>query len=175
MYQRIMVAVDGSETAERGLKEAIAFGNDQKARLAIVYVIDLVVIYEFGEPSINYIDSSREFARETIARAQQAAQAAGIAAEIQSPEIYTTGYHVADKIAELAQAWKADLLVVGTHGRRGVSRLLLGSVAERIVRVAPCPLLLVRIWACVNSDTVQPAVTSTAAPANRPSRRSPNA
>jgi nucleotide-binding universal stress UspA family protein len=144
MYQRIMVAVDGSETAERGLKEAIAFAIDQKAQLAIVYVIDLVVIYEFGEPSVNYIESTREFARDTIERARQTAQAAGIEAEIQSPEIYTSGYHVADTIAELARNWRADLLVVGTHGRRGVTRLLLGSVAERIVRVAPCPLLLVR-------------------------------
>jgi nucleotide-binding universal stress UspA family protein len=121
MYQRIMVAVDGSETAERGLKEAIAFAIDQKAQLAIAYVIDLVVIYEFGEPSVNYIDSSREFARDTIERARKTAQAAGIEAEIQSPEIYTTGYHVADTIAELARDWKADLLVVGTHGRRGVT------------------------------------------------------
>jgi nucleotide-binding universal stress UspA family protein len=47
-------------------------------------------------------------------------------------------------IAQLARDWNADLLVVGTHGRRGVSRLLLGSVAEGMVRVAPCPLLLVR-------------------------------
>ncbi len=144
MYQRIMVAVDGSETAERGLKEAIALANDQKARLAIVYVIDLVVIDEFGEPSVNYIESTREFARATVERARQTAQAAGIEPEIQSPEIYTTGYHVADTIAQLARDWNADLLVVGTHGRRGVTRLLLGSVAERIVRVAPCPLLLVR-------------------------------
>jgi nucleotide-binding universal stress UspA family protein len=144
MYQRIMVAVDGSDTAERGLKEAIALAKDQKAKLAIVYVIDLVVIYEFGEPSVNYIESTREFARDTIVRARQTAQAAGIEAEIQSPEIYTSGYHVADTIAELARNWKADLMVVGTHGRRGVTRLLLGSVAERVVRVAPCPLLLVR-------------------------------
>lgn len=144
MYQRIMVAVDGSETAERGLNEAIAFAVNQKAKLAIVYVIDLVVIYEFGEPSINYINSTREFARDTIERARQAALAAGIEPEIQSPEIYTSGYHVADTIAELARNWHADLLVVGTHGRRGATRLLLGSVAERVVRVAPCPLLLVR-------------------------------
>ena len=144
MYQRIMVAVDGSETAERGLKEAIALANDQKARLAIVYVIDLVIIYEFGEPSITYADTARDFARSTIERARRTAQEAGIEPDILSPEIVTTGYHVADTIAQLAHDWKADLLVVGTHGRRGVTRLLLGSVAERVVRVAPCPLLLVR-------------------------------
>lgn len=144
MYQRIMVAIDGSDTAARGLNEAIALAKDQKARLAIVYVIDLVVIFEFGEPAVSYRESAREFARKTIERARGSARAAGIEPEVLSPEIYTTGYHVADTIAQLAQQWNADLLVVGTHGRRGVSRLLLGSVAQRIVRVAPCPLLLVR-------------------------------
>ena len=74
VYQRIMVAVDGSDTAERGLKEAIALANDQKARLAIVYVIDLVIIFEFGEPSITYADSAREFARGAIERARRTAQ-----------------------------------------------------------------------------------------------------
>lgn len=144
MYQRIMAAIDGSDTAERGLNEAIALAKDQNARLAIVYVIDLVVIFEFGEPAVSYRESAREFARKTIEHARNTARAAGIEPEIQSPEIYTTGYHVADTIAQHAQGWNADLLVVGTHGRRGVSRLLLGSVAERIVRMAPCALLLVR-------------------------------
>jgi nucleotide-binding universal stress UspA family protein len=144
MYQRIMVAIDGSATAERGLKEAIHLAKDQKAHLAILHVIDLVIVYGAGQFPGAYIDATREFAREKIARARAAAQAAGIEPEIQSPEIVTGGYHVADTIAKAAQDWNADLLVVGTHGRRGVSRLLLGSVAERIVRVAPCPLLLIR-------------------------------
>lgn len=144
MYQRIMVAVDGSDTAGRGLQEAINLARDQKARLAIVHVIDLVVVYGAGQFPGSYIDATREFGRNTIEQARKTAQAAGIEPEMQSPEIITTGYHVADTIAQLATDWKADLLVVGTHGRRGVSRLLIGSVAERIVRVAPCPLLLVR-------------------------------
>lgn len=144
MYQRIMVAVDGSDTAERGLQEAIRLAADQKAQLAIVHVIDIVVVNGAEEFSENYIDSMREYARDTLERARKSAQAAGIDAQLQSPEIVTSGYHVADKIAQIAGDWKADLLVVGTHGRRGVSRLLLGSVAERIVRMAPCPLLLVR-------------------------------
>jgi len=144
MYQRIMVAVDGSDTARRGLQEAIDLAKDQKARLAIVHVIDLVVVYGAGQFPGSYIDSTREFGRNAIEQARKTAQAAGIEPEMQSPEIITTGYHVADTIAQLATDWKADLLVVGTHGRRGVSRLLIGSVAERIVRVAPCPLLLVR-------------------------------
>jgi nucleotide-binding universal stress UspA family protein len=144
MYKRIMVAVDGSDTAERGLQEALALARDQKARLAIAHVIDIVVVNGAEDFSETYMDNLRDFARETLEKARKSAQAAGIEAEVQSPEIVTSGYHVADKIAELARDWKADLLVVGTHGRRGVSRLLLGSVAERIVRMAPCALLLVR-------------------------------
>jgi nucleotide-binding universal stress UspA family protein len=144
MYQRIMVAVDGSETAERGLQEAIRLAKDQQARLAIVHVIDIVIVNGAEEFSETYIDSMREYARSVLEQAHKAAQAAGVETEVQSPEIFTSGFHVADKIAQLASDWKADLLVVGTHGRRGVQRLLLGSVAERVVRVAPCPLLLVR-------------------------------
>ena len=144
MYQRIMVAVDGSATAGRGLQEAINLTKDQKARLAIVHVIDLVIVHGAGGFSSAYFGATREFARDAIEHARKTAQSAGIEPEIQSPEIVTAGYHVADTIAQLARDWNADLLVVGTHGRRGVSRLLIGSVAERIVRVAPCSLLLVR-------------------------------
>jgi nucleotide-binding universal stress UspA family protein len=144
MYQRIMVAVDGSETAERGLKEAITLAKDQKAKLAIIHVIDIVVVFGAGQFPGTYIEATRELARQTVEHARKTAQATGIEPEILSPEIVTSGYHVGDTIAERARDWKADLLVVGTHGRRGVSRLLLGSVAERIVRVAPCPLLLIR-------------------------------
>lgn len=144
VYQRIMVAVDGSDTAQRGLQEAIRLAKDQKARLAVVHVIDIVVVNGADDFPETYIDSMRDYARNTLEQARQAAQAAGVETEVQSPEIFTSGYHVADKIAQLAGDWKADLLVVGTHGRRGVNRLLLGSVAERVVRGAPCPLLLIR-------------------------------
>jgi nucleotide-binding universal stress UspA family protein len=144
MYQRIMAAVDGSQTSDRGLNEAIKLAKDQNAQLAIVHVIDIVVVFGAGQFPGTYIDATRELARNTIEHARKAAQAAGIEPEVQSPEIVTSGFHVADTIAQLARDWKADLLVVGTHGRRGVNRLLLGSVAERIVRAAPCPLLLIR-------------------------------
>lgn len=144
MYQRIMVAVDGSDTAERGLQEAIRLAKDQKARLAITHVIDIVVVNGEEGFSETVMDTMRDYARDTLDKARKAAMDAGIDAEVQAPEIVTSGYRVADKIVELARDWKADLLVIGTHGRRGFSRMLLGSVAEGVVRLAPCPLLLVR-------------------------------
>jgi nucleotide-binding universal stress UspA family protein len=144
MYQRIMVAIDGSETSELGLQEAIKLALDQKAKLAVVHVVDLVIGYGAGQFIGGYLDATREFARSVVSRAQETARTGGVEAEMLSPEIMTAGYHVADTIAQQASEWKADLLVVGTHGRRGVSRMLIGSVAERVVRVAPCALLLVR-------------------------------
>jgi nucleotide-binding universal stress UspA family protein len=144
MYQRIMVAVDGSNTSERGLNEAIKLAKDQNAKLAIVHVTDLVIVDWAGEFSGDYVEALRELGRNTIEHARKIVHEAGIEAEVQAPEIVTTGFHVADTIAEVARTWNADLLVVGTHGRRGMSRVLLGSVAEGTVRVAPCPLLLVR-------------------------------
>lgn len=144
MYQRIMVAIDGSATSERGLQEAIRLARDQKAKLAIVHVVDLVIVHGAGQFIGSYLEATREFARSAVARALEAARAADIEPEVRAPEIMTAGYHVADTIAEQAAEWPADLLVIGTHGRRGVSRMLIGSVAERVVRVAPCPLLLVR-------------------------------
>jgi nucleotide-binding universal stress UspA family protein len=144
MYHRIMVAVDGSDTSNRGLKEAIDLAKDQKAKLAIVHVIDLVVAFGAGQFPGAYIDATRELGSRVIEHARKAALEAGIDVEIQSTEIVTSSYHVADTIAQMTHDWNADLLVVGTHGRRGVSHLLIGSVAERIVRVVTCPLLLVR-------------------------------
>lgn len=100
MYQRIMVAVDGSETSDRGLKEAINFAKDQKARLAIVHVIDIVVVFGAGQFPGAYVEATRALARTTIEHAHNTAQAAGIEPDVQSPEIVTSGYHVGDKVAD---------------------------------------------------------------------------
>ncbi len=144
MYQRVMVAVDGSETAQRGLKEAIALAKDQKAQLAIVHVMDIVVVYAAGQFPGTYIEGLRESAQRTIAQACNAARAEGIEPEVKSPEIMSSGSHVADTLIEAAEAWRADVLVIGTHGYRGFRHLLLGSVAEGVVRAATMPVLLIR-------------------------------
>lgn len=144
MYQRIMVAFDGSETAKRGLQEAIALAKDQKAQLAIIHVIDIVVVYAAGQFPGTYVESLRDFAQRTIAQALELARAEGIEPEVQSPEIMSSGAHIAETLVEAAQQWRADLLVIGTHGYRGVRHMLLGSVAEGVVRAAGMPVLLVR-------------------------------
>ncbi len=144
MYQRIMVAVDGSETSQRGLTEAINLAKDQQAQLAIVHVIDVVIARSGGQFLNGFMEATRAISHDTIEQARKMAHDAGIEPEVRAPEVVTAGYHVSDTIADEARLWHADLLVVGTHGRRGVSKMLLGSVADGIVRLAPCPLLLIR-------------------------------
>jgi nucleotide-binding universal stress UspA family protein len=144
MYKRIMVAVDGSETSLRGLHEAIALAKDQNALLGIIHVIDIVVAFGAGQFPAAYVETVRAVALRTIAEVREKARAAGIEPEVLSPEIVSGGYHVSESIVAAAKQWRADLLVVGTHGYRGFRRMLLGSVAEGVVRAATMPLLLVR-------------------------------
>ena len=75
---------------------------------------------------------------------QARAKKAGVGAESRLVEVEKYGERVVDAIVDEAKRWRADLIVIGTHGRRGVSHLLLGSVAEGVVRLAPAPVLLVR-------------------------------
>ncbi|MGD9786984.1 MAG: universal stress protein [Sulfuricellaceae bacterium] len=146
MYKRILVAVDGSDTSEHALREAISLARDQQARLRIVYAIETVNINagsEFSPPP----DMEKWWAdagREILDKARNQAQEAGVEAETRLIEIDKLGEGVPDAIVEDARAWPADLVVAGTHGRTGLAHLLMGSVAEGIVRHCRTPVLLVR-------------------------------
>lgn len=146
MYQRILVAVDGSTTSDRALQEAARLAQDQRAALHIVHVIDIVPLtWDMEFVDVEEIRRSlRQAGREILERAQAAARTAGVQAETRLVEIGAPGQRIATRIAEEANSWPADLLVIGTHGRRGLDHLLLGSVAEGVVRIAPLPVLLIR-------------------------------
>ena len=145
MYQRILVPVDGSANSGRALQEAIklAAGN---ARLRLVHVIEEV--YPLDIEGYAYIDNValQEAVKHTgervLAQAAEEAQRKEMATETVLLE--AGGKRVADVIADEARDWPADLIVIGTHGRSGLSRLLLGSVAEGVARSASVPVLLVR-------------------------------
>ena len=145
MYQRILVPVDGSATSERALQEAIKLAAG-KAQLRLVHVIE--EIYPLDIEGYAYIDqiALQEAVRHTgervLGQAAEKAQRSGVAAETVLLE--AGGGRVADVIEGEARNWPADLIVIGTHGRTGLSRLLLGSVAEGVARGASVPVLLVR-------------------------------
>jgi nucleotide-binding universal stress UspA family protein len=91
-----------------------------------------------------YEASLRNAGEKILQHAASRAAKAGVDAETKLLEVNRYGDRVADEIAREAKKWRASVIVIGTHGRRGLSRALLGSVAEAVVRIAPSPVLLIR-------------------------------
>jgi len=146
MYRRILVPVDGSATSTLGVRHALALAKDQHARVRVLSVVDemavLSMIYGYPADVTTVIDSMRDTGKKAIAEAGALARKAGVRADTTIVE--GRGRVVSQAILDEAKKFSADLIVMGTHGRRGVNRLLLGSDAERVLREAPVPVLLVR-------------------------------
>jgi nucleotide-binding universal stress UspA family protein len=144
-YRRILVPVDGSPTATKGLREAIRLAKDGRAQLILLHVVN--EFYAFANldgfaPGVDIVPSLREGGRGILAKAKSLADKEGIQAKTLLRE--TLGGPAADTIVKEARKQRADLIVLGTHGRRGLRRVVLGSDAEQVVRSAPVPVLLVR-------------------------------
>lgn len=146
MYKRILVAIDGSETSSRALQESIGLARDQSAVLRIVYAMEGFSINSGVEfPSPEEIENDQEnYVLGMLERARNSALAEGVVAESHLIKNDNLGMRIADAIIREAINWSADLIVAGTHGRSGLSHLLVGSVAEGILRVSPVPILLIR-------------------------------
>jgi len=145
MFKRILVTVDGSTTSKLALQQAIRMAKEGGAELRIVHVVNEVT-YDWpeGKKYDAVVATFQEAGGKLLAEAEAEARKAGVTAETRMAEITTTGRRVADAIAAEADAWPADVIVIGTHGRQGMNRLLLGSVAEGVARVATTPVLLIR-------------------------------
>ena len=144
-YRRILVAVDGSATSMKGLREAIRLAKDDGAQLFIVHVVN--ELYAFANlegltAGVDIVPALREGGRRVLAKAKAVADKERIRAKTLMRE--TPGGAAADLIVREARKQRADLIVLGTHGRRGLRRAVLGSDAEQVVRRSPVPVLLVR-------------------------------
>ena len=146
MYKRILVAVDGSDTSQLALQEALNLTKESAGQLRIVHVVDEVTFDLYQEVvDPGEIQKAITKAGEAIlSKAEIAVRAAGVKTETRLLEIEKLGRRVPDLIAQEADAWPADLIVIGTHGRHGFNHLLMGSVAEGVVRIATKPVLLIR-------------------------------
>lgn len=146
MYERILVPVDGSATSNRGLEEALAIAAKLGSQLRLIHVIDesslAMSAGAFAGNIGDLFTLLREAGESVLAEAKQRADARGVAADTALHDNFSG--RVCDEVIKEANAWRADLIVIGTHGRRGAGRVLLGSDAEQIVRLAPVPVLLVR-------------------------------
>lgn len=150
MFKRILVAIDASPTSGAALEAAIRLAAEAGGRMRIVHAVDTLSLslgVEFPVP-VDLSETVVNNGQTLLERSAAVAAAAGVAVETALLRIDLAGKRLAEAIAEDADAWPADLLVVGSHGRRGVNRLFLGSVAEGIARVAAKPVLLIRgTWA----------------------------
>lgn len=145
MYKHILCPVDGSVTSNAGMREAIQLAKEQNAQLHFLHVIDTYVpiVDMAGDFNVAYmIDILRNNGKKIIKNAAATAQKAGINADTKTIE--SVGGRTASYIVQEAEKWPADLIVMGTHGLRGISRLLMGSDAENVLRASNVPVLLVK-------------------------------
>ena len=145
MYSRILVPVDRSNCSLKALAEALKLATALQARIKLVHVVNELI----SEPALaaaeyhdRLLEEMRRSGRETLAEAHAIARQHGM--DVETELLETIGGRASDCIVDAAKAWRADLIVMGTHGRRGMSRLTLGSDAELVVRSTPVPVLLVR-------------------------------
>lgn len=145
MYKQILCPVDGSSSSNCGMAEAIKLAKDQNAKLRFLHVVDMYfpVLDATGDFNVvNIDDILRKNGHKVLKKAEAAAIKAGVAAD--SEMVEAIGARISKFVVNQAKAWPADLIVIGTHGLRGVERLVMGSDAETIVRTSPVPVLLVR-------------------------------
>lgn len=146
MYQRILLAVDGSQSSGLALSQAIILATATGAEVKALFVADdsdaFFDVAYFDARAL--MESIRSFGRKVLTEAEGKLEAAGIRHTTQLVEKPVAPGQISSTIVAQADAWNADLIVLGTHGRRGVRRLLMGSVSEGVVGKTNRPVLLIR-------------------------------
>lgn len=146
MYERILVPYDGSATSDKALAEAVRLAKPCSSRLRLIHVVDPLLHVSGFETGATYtrqiLPGLLAAGMELLRKAREPLEAQGV--DVESELIQSGGERVARIVVEQAESWKADLIVLGTHGRRGIDRVLMGSDAEQVARTAPVPVLLVR-------------------------------
>ncbi|MET0543231.1 MAG: universal stress protein [Variovorax sp.] len=146
MYEHILVPLDGTETSRRGLDEAIRLASLTHGRLRLFHAIgDMAMAHAMDAYEAHgghWVEAMREYGTQLLEDASATARAAGV----ESESVLHSGFtgRMAELVAAQASQWPADIVVLGTHGRHGVKRMLLGSGAEAVLRTSPVPVLLVR-------------------------------
>ena len=139
-FGRILIAVDGGSISLQAARTALELAQALNAEVAIAPVVEPPVEYaaEIGVPADTLLEAS---AQETAQILDALRRSVGLP---DSASRFIRLGHAAEGIANVAGEWRADLVVIGSHGRGGLGRVLLGSVAEAVVRCAPCPVLVTR-------------------------------
>lgn len=142
MYKKILCPIDGSETSNRGVIAAIDLAKEQHAQLCFLHIVDLGPLIMYSPIVADVFDTIRQSGQEFLAAAVKEASTQGVDAKSKLTEIMSGS--VGPVIAEESDKFGADLIVMGTHGRRGVSRLLMGSDAASVIGNSKASILLVK-------------------------------
>ncbi len=144
MFKHILLPVDGSSTSLMALEKAVGLARAFQSLVSVIYVIDPYAFSgagtDFSYGQAQYLDAATTEGKQALSAATEALHAAGVAANasiIESHSIYRG-------ILETAGTIGADLIVMGSHGRRGLEKLVLGSVAAQVLAHAHLPILIVR-------------------------------
>jgi nucleotide-binding universal stress UspA family protein len=166
MYQKILVPIDGSTTSNQGLDEAIKLAKLTGASIRVLHVVDELIFAAGFEGYACYPTDMIPLMREAGEAILLAGKARVEASAVAGDSLLVEGMAVrlSDVVLQQVADWGADLIVIGTHGRRGVGRLLLGSDAEQILRTATVPVLLVRAPEAMSAATSAPSQSGRAVP-----------
>jgi len=161
MYKRILVPVDGSPTSVRGLDEAIKLAKLTGAGIRLVHVLDQPVFVGGETYTVDVFGLMKEAGARILQKMKARVVAAGVEVSTYCSEVMPG--RVCEVVTRQAKEFDADVIVLGTHGRRGVGRLLVGSDAEQIARIAPVPVLLVRSTVTDGTDAAKQSKAAVAA------------
>ncbi len=149
MYKQILVATDGSELAQRALDHALALAKATGAEVTVVHISEPLAVYGAGYASVagtvfdpvpELIEAQKSAANNVIEAARRRAEEAGVPAKT----LHLDNTYAAEGIVETAGKVGADLIVMGSHGRRGLSRMLLGSQTSNVLTHTKIPVLVTR-------------------------------
>ncbi|AQV94000.1 MULTISPECIES: universal stress protein [Cupriavidus] len=146
MYQRILLAVDGSRSSDLALSQAIIIARATGAEVKALFVVDDSDVFfeaSYFNPK-ELVDNITAHGRKALDAAAARLSEAGVRNSVQLDKKPVSPGRISLTIVTDADAWNADLIVLGTHGRRGVRRLLMGSVSEGVLAKTSKPVLLVR-------------------------------
>jgi nucleotide-binding universal stress UspA family protein len=144
MFKNILIPVDGSATAALAVDKAIALAKAFQSEVTAIYVIDPYpfagVGADFAYGQSQYLSAATAEANTTLASARAALEGAGVSVKTSVVEAHAIYRGILDTAASLG----ADLIVMGSHGRRGIEKLVLGSVAQKVLSDAHLPVMVVR-------------------------------
>jgi nucleotide-binding universal stress UspA family protein len=157
LFGNVLIPIDGSAASVSAVDEVIRLFTTQQPSLRLLHIADEISSNEHFEPGTGgwlIMESVRAEGEKILLDARNALAAHGLSAECRLIDSHTG--RAARRIIREAAEWPADIIVMGTHGRRGIARWALGSTAEEVSRASPVPVLLVHAGVPVSVRVLKP-------------------